>query len=82
MTLSRREMFSGIAGTLGTACLLQGNAALAETSEYMLQPGLIYLNTGSLGPTPRSILDAMLRAWNDLELNPVAKVYGGTTVAR
>ena len=81
MTLSRREMFSGIAGTLGTACLLQGNTALAETSEYLLQPGLIYLNTGSLGPTPRSILDAVLRAWNDLELNPVAKVYAGTTLA-
>lgn len=78
-TLSRREMFSGIAGTLGAACLVQGSPALAEGSEYMLAPGLIYLNTGSLGPTPRSTFDEVLKAWNDLELNPVNKAYGGTT---
>ena len=78
-TLSRREMFSGIAGTLGAACLVHGNTALAEGGEYMLDPGLIYLNTGSLGPTPRSILDAVLEAWTDLETNPVNKAYGGTT---
>lgn len=72
-------MFSGIAGTLGAACLVKGNIPLAENSEYMLEPGLTYLNTGSLGLTPRSILDTVLRAWNDLELNPVNKAYGGTT---
>lgn len=80
-TLSRREIFSGIAGTLGAACLGQGNTALAEGGEYMLEPGLTYLNTGSLGPTPRSILDAVMRAWTDLEMNPVNKAYGGTTHA-
>ena len=78
MTLSRREMFSGIAGTLGAACLAQGNTAFAEGPEYMFAPGLIYLNTGSLGPTPRSIYDEVLKTWADLELNPVAKAYGGT----
>ncbi len=77
--LSRREVLSGIAGTLSAAYLAQGNTAMAESSEYMLEPGLIYLNTGSLGPTPRLILDAVLKAWNDLELNPVNKAYGGTT---
>lgn len=76
-TLSRREMFSGIAGTLGAAWLVHDNTALAEGGEYMFAPGLIYLNTGSLGPTPRSILDAVLKAWNELEMNPVAKSYGG-----
>ncbi len=83
MTLSRREMFSGIAGTLGAACLApgmgSGNTAFAEGSEYMFAPGLIYLNTGSLGPTPRSIFDEVLKAWADLEMNPVGKAYGGTT---
>ena len=72
-------MFSGIVGTLGAAYLAQGGATSAEGGEYMLEPGLIYLNTGSLGPTPRSILDAVIGAWNDLELNPVNKAYGGTT---
>src|SRR5688572_25856833 len=78
MTLSRRGMFSGIAGTFGVACLAQGSTALAERNEYMLAPELIYLNTGSLGPTPRSVLDEVLKAWADLEMNPVGKVYGGT----
>lgn len=78
-TFSRREMFSGIAGTLGAAYMAQGNTASAEDSDYMLAPGLIYLNTGSLGPTPRSILDSVLKAWSDLELSPVTKAYGGTT---
>ena len=77
-TLSRREMFSGIAGTLAASCLAQGKTALAEGVEYMFAPGLIYLNTGSLGPTPRSIFDEVLKAWNDLEMNPVSKAYGGT----
>jgi selenocysteine lyase/cysteine desulfurase len=72
-------MVSGIAGALGAACLVQGNTTLAEGGEYMLEPGLTYLNTGSLGPTPRSILDEVLKAWADLELNPVNKAYGGTT---
>jgi len=77
-TLSRREMFSGTAAMLGAACLAQGNTASVEGGEYMFAPGLIYLNTGSLGPTPRSIFDEVLKAWDDLERNPVAKAYGGT----
>ena len=56
-------------------------AALADAREYMFQTGLIYLNTGSLGPTPRSILDTVLAAWNQLETNPVAMSYGGAVHA-
>jgi selenocysteine lyase/cysteine desulfurase len=70
-------MFSGIAGMVG-ASYLPGETARAEGAEYMFGPGLIYLNTGSLGPTPRSIFDEVLKAWADLEMNPVAKAYGGT----
>ena len=77
--LSRREVFSGVAGTLAAACLAQGNVTLAKGGEYMFAPGLIYLNTGSLGPTPRSIYDEVLKAWTDLEMDPVGKAYGGTT---
>jgi selenocysteine lyase/cysteine desulfurase len=81
MTLSRREMFSGIAGTLAASCLPQGETAFAEGGEYMFAPGLIYLNTGSLGPTPRAIYNEVLKAWADLEMNPVGKAYGGTVNA-
>ena len=63
----------------GAALPTNGQPATAEAPEYMLEPGVIYLNTGSLGPTPRSILDVVLNAWNDLEKSPVTKAYGGTT---
>jgi selenocysteine lyase/cysteine desulfurase len=56
-----------------------GQTAAVDAGEYMLQPGLIYLNTASLAPTPRSVFDEVLKAWADLELNPVNKGYGGTT---
>ncbi len=81
-TLSRRELLAGVAWTTG-AVVLSTNAmpVSAEGSEYMFAPGLVYLNTGSLGPTPRSILEVVLKAWTDLEMNPVSKAYGGTTHA-
>lgn len=74
-------MLAGIAGTLGFAALADGQASPAANGayggEYMLQPGLIYLNTGSLGPTSRSVLDAVVNSWAQLETNPVAMSYGG-----
>lgn len=47
-----------------------------ELSEYMLAPGLTYLNTGSLGPSPRAVLDRTIRAWTELESNPVGMTWG------
>lgn len=76
--LSRREMLSGMAGMTGAALSAIGYPPIADANEYMFQPGLIYLNTGSLGPTPRPILDVVLKAWNQLETNPVGMSYGGT----
>ncbi len=73
---SRREALSGILGIAGAAALSNGShAAAGNTGEYLLEPGLIYLNTGSLGPTPRFVLDAVLKAWGQLETNPVQMSY-------
>src|SRR5215471_794209 len=66
-----------IAGTDTLAWPKNAAASPAAEAEYMFGPGLIYLNTGSLGPTPRSILDAVLKAWTQLEVNPVTQAYGG-----
>lgn len=76
--LSRRELFGGFGAMLGAGALdlPVPAAALELADEYGLAPGLIYLNTGSLGPTPRSILDHVLEAWTALETNPVAMSYG------
>lgn len=79
MTVSRRELLSGLAVTAAGAALPASGQATTDTGEYMLEPGVIYLNTGSLGPTPRSVLNVVLNAWHDLEKNPVTKAYGGTT---
>lgn len=70
---------TGLFAMAGAASLLNAQPASAENGEYGFAPGLIYLNTGSLGPTPRSIFEEVLKAWNDLEMNPVNKAYGGTT---
>jgi hypothetical protein len=43
--------------------------AASADAEYGLQSGLTYLNTGSVGPTPRSVLEAVTNAWNELETN-------------
>ena len=83
--ISRREALAGILGT--TAAFSISPPSIAETkavpngrtnvdqNEYMFAPGLIYLNTGSLGPTPRSVMEATLKAWQELETNPVAMSY-------
>jgi selenocysteine lyase/cysteine desulfurase len=50
-------------------------AAQASPSDYLLAPGLIHLNTASLGATPRAVLDRVLQAWRDLESDPVRMAY-------
>jgi Aminotransferase class-V len=41
---------------------------------------LNYLNTAALGPTPRFVLDATLKAWRELEANPVVMAYADGAV--
>jgi selenocysteine lyase/cysteine desulfurase len=46
------------------------------TSEYLMTPGLVYLNTGSTGPSTRAVLERTIAAWRELETNPVQQAYG------
>ena len=81
--LSRREILAGISGTLGGAALgetVLGAAVPAADSEYMFAPGLNYLNTAALGPTPRFVLEATLKAWRELETDPVTMAYADGAV--
>jgi kynureninase len=52
------------------------SAGSGISSEYLLPPGLIHLNTASLGATPRVVLDRTLAAWRELESSPVLMAYG------
>ena len=49
---------------------------LAETDDFLFDPGLVYLQTGSLGPTPRPVMDRAVAVWRELEGNPVFRGYG------
>jgi len=49
---------------------------LARADDYLLAPGLAYLQTGSLGPTPRPVMERTIAAWKELEANPVFYGYG------
>jgi selenocysteine lyase/cysteine desulfurase len=81
---SRREILAGLAGgafvvsgeTFARSTGTASEPSLADKSEYMFEPGLNYLNTAALGPTPRRVLDAVLKAWYELELDPVMMAYG------
>ena len=43
--------------------------------EFMLTPGLIHLNCGSIGATPRLVIDALTSYLHEVEANPVFKVF-------
>ncbi len=88
MAASRRVFIAGL-GAASVAGLAPRPARAEETApgehsrygpDYMLQPGLIHLNTASLGPTPRPILERVLEAWRRLEANPVPNAYGDGSV--
>jgi selenocysteine lyase/cysteine desulfurase len=49
---------------------------LAAPGDFAFAPGLVYLQTGSLGPTPRSVMERALAVWKELELNPTLYGYG------
>jgi selenocysteine lyase/cysteine desulfurase len=43
--------------------------------DFLFAPGLVYLQTGSLGPTPRPVMEQSIAAWKELELNPARYGY-------
>jgi selenocysteine lyase/cysteine desulfurase len=49
---------------------------LAPADDFLLSPGLVYLQTGSLGPTPLPVMDRAMAAWKELEQNPVRYAFG------
>jgi selenocysteine lyase/cysteine desulfurase len=88
-TGSRRRFIAGLGaasiGSVANAAVEPNNHGAAPSSvpteqdvssEYLLAPGLIHLNTASLGATPRVVLDRTLAAWRKLESSPVRMAYG------
>jgi hypothetical protein len=78
--LSTRRKFLGIVGACSLAGLapptrVRSSAARAAAGDYLFAPGLVYLGTAILGPCPRNVVEATMRAWYDLETNPTAMAY-------
>jgi len=81
--LSRRELLARLAAgpflvsgeSVALSESVRSETRPADNSEYLFEPGLNYLNTAALGPTPRAVLDKVLKAWYELELNPVMMAY-------
>ena len=68
----RRDFLATLAGlpVLGTASATRTGLLATAADDFLFSPGLVYLQTGSLGPTPRPVIDRTLAAWRELELNP------------
>lgn len=43
--------------------------------EFPDEPGCLYLNTGSCGRKPQSVLRAIAQGWNDLNINPTLATF-------
>ena len=74
----RRRFLATLAGGASASLLptfAPRSAPVAAKSEFLLAEGLTYLNTGTIGPTRLTTIDATARAWATLEANPVAH-YG------
>jgi len=80
---SRRAFLSSL-GALSAAGLTRRDLFASSVApglalgpdDFAFAPGLIYLQTGSLGPTPRQVMERAAAAWKELQLNPVLYGYG------
>jgi selenocysteine lyase/cysteine desulfurase len=72
---TRRALLGAIGLVLPAQAALATDIAADRRPEYGFAPGLTYLNTASLGPTPLSVRARMDAAWVELEQNPVFEAY-------
>lgn len=67
----------GMANATPNWSLLSANDLPSQVRSQLLVPaGRTYLNTGSLGPSPRAVVDAVYAAMQQLESNPVSENWG------
>ncbi len=71
-----RDAWAATANGSTTTRAARATMGLAAPDDFTFAPGLVYLQTGSLGPTPRPVLDRTVAAWKELELNPSSYGYG------
>jgi len=76
MRLVADERWALIAGHGAATPTMRVARGLAAPDDFLFAPELSYLQTGSLGPTPRPVMERTIAAWKELELNPSFYGYG------
>jgi len=71
-----RRAFLDAIGLAAMGASLTSASHAADGGDSLLEPGLVYLNTGSLGPASKAVLDRTIEAWRQVEANPVFQAYG------
>ena len=72
-----RDVVASAAGLTTAARAPRSARGLAlGPDDFAFAPGLLYFQTGSLGPTPRPVVERTIAAWKELELDPVFYGYG------
>jgi len=85
----RRAFLSSVGASVVSGIALNGCVSAAQTAPVAAKPrgilpagdllidsDLSYVQTGSLGPTPRPVLDKTIAVWRELERDPTALGYG------
>lgn len=69
---------AGLTGSWLSASAFGGDPVPGKSirSQFLLSRGLIYFNTGSLGPSPMAVVQAVERASRSLEQDPVSQNWG------
>lgn len=73
--LAPRDLLAASSDAGGSSAVVGRGLAL-NANDFLFAPGLVYLQTGSLGPTPRPVMEKVIALWKELELNPVLYGYG------
>lgn len=74
--LAGAGVLQGIAGTTSLAAPVDESLPERVRRELLLPRGKNYLNTGSLGPSPRAVVDTVVDAMWTLERDPVSENWG------
>jgi cysteine desulfurase/selenocysteine lyase len=70
-----RGAADGASGEQGAGGSVRHGIALGD-GDFAFAPGLVFLQTGSLGPSPRPVIDRAVAAWNELQRDPSYYGYG------
>lgn len=83
---SRRQFLATVSALAATsvvpfdaraeAPIVSARRGLAAAGDFGFAPGLTYLQTGSLGPTPTPVMAKVMAWWQEMERNPAAYAYG------